>query len=121
MKEPPSPDKAALKPLTNAEVRALKARAQREPAMFKVGRQGVSAAFVAALDEAFHHRELIKLRFDEFKEQKRELAGQIASRTRSQLLWIVGHVAVFYREREGAGTTGGPPPKSAGAGGTTSP
>lgn len=83
--------------LTNAEIRALKARAQRMDATFKVGREGLSAAFIAAVAEALQHRELLKVRFDEFKERKKELAPQLAERTGSRLIMRVGNVAVLYR------------------------
>ncbi len=58
-------------PLSNAQVRALKAQAQRMKATLKIGKEGVSPQFLAALDEALKHRELVKVKFDEFKEQKK--------------------------------------------------
>lgn len=62
----------------------------------------MSAGFLAALDQALNGHELVKIRFDEFKEQKKVLAPQIAERTGSQLVMRVGHVAVFYRARPAA-------------------
>jgi RNA-binding protein len=89
--------------LSQKEIRALKGRAQRLKATFKVGKQGISPEFTAALDEALRHHELIKLRFDDHKEQKHELAAQLAERTASALITIVGHVAVLYRPRAAEG------------------
>ena len=59
--------------LTNAQIRALKAQAQRLKPTLKVGKVGLSPQFLAALDETLKHHELIKVKFDEFKEQKKEL------------------------------------------------
>ncbi len=94
--------------LSQKEIRQLKARAQTLKAVLKVGRQGVSAEFLAALDEALKHRELLKVKFDEFKEQRHELAPQIAEKSGSFLVTMVGHVLVLYRPRPTAEAQ--PPP-----------
>lgn len=77
----------------------MKARAQLLEPVLKVGKSGVSDGFLAALDQALNDHELVKIRFDAFKEQKKVLAPQIAERTASQLVMRVGHVAVYYRAR----------------------
>lgn len=85
--------------LTNARIRELKARAQLMKPMLKVGHDGLSAAFLAALEEALSHHELVKVKFADFKDQKKELAPQLAEKTGSQLIMRVGNVAVIYREK----------------------
>ncbi len=85
--------------LTNAQIRTLKAQAQRLKATLKVGKEGVSARFLAALDDALKHHELVKVKFDEFKEQKKELAPQLAENTQSYLVTRVGNVAVLFRPK----------------------
>ncbi len=86
-------------PLSNAQVRALKAQAQRLKATLKVGKEGLSPQFLAALDETLKHRELVKVKFDEFKEQKKELAPQLAEKSGSHLVTRVGNVVVLYRPK----------------------
>ncbi|HWH69485.1 MAG TPA: YhbY family RNA-binding protein [Candidatus Sulfotelmatobacter sp.] len=86
-------------PLTNAQIRAFKAQAQRLDAMLKVGKDGLSPQFLAALDAAFQHHELIKVKFDAFKEQKKELAPQLAEKSGSHLVTRVGNVVVLYRPK----------------------
>ena len=85
--------------LTNAQIRALKAQAQRLKATLKVGKEGLSPQFLAALNEMLKHHELIKVKFDEFKEQKKELAPQLAEKSRSRLVTRVGNVVVLYRPK----------------------
>src|SRR6266704_2555716 len=53
--------------LTNAQIRDLKARAQRLKATLKIGKEGISPQFLAALDHALRHHELVKVKFDGFK------------------------------------------------------
>ena len=85
--------------LTNPEIRKLKAAAQRMKATFKVGKAGLSPQFLQSVDEGLKHHELIKLKFDEFKERKKELAPLLAEKTASHLIMQVGNVVVLYRRK----------------------
>ncbi len=86
-------------PLTNAQMRACKAQAQRLKAKLKVGKEGLSPQFLAALDDALKHHELVKVKFDDFKEQKKELAPQLAEKSGSHLVTRVGNVVVLFRPK----------------------
>jgi RNA-binding protein len=85
--------------LNNTQIRTLKAQAQRLKATLKIGREGLSPQFLAALDEVLKHHQLVKVKFDEFKEQKKELAPQLAEKSRSHLVTRVGNVVVLYRSK----------------------
>jgi RNA-binding protein len=87
--------------LNNAQIRALKAQAQRLKATLKVGKEGLSPQFIAALDDALRHHELVKVKFDDFKEQKKELAPLLAEKSNSHLVTRVGNVVVLYRPKAG--------------------
>jgi RNA-binding protein len=82
--------------LTNPQIRKLKILAQRLDPVVHVGKAGVTDAFVASVVQALADHELIKVKFAAFKESRKPLAAEIAARTGSELIWIVGHVAVFY-------------------------
>jgi RNA-binding protein len=88
-----------LTPLTNAEIRQHKAAAQRLKPMLKLGRQGLSAQFIQSVAEALKHHGLIKVKFDEFKDQRKTLAPELAEKTESHLVALVGHVAVLFRPK----------------------
>lgn len=96
-------------PLTNSEKRVLKARAQRLQPVLKLGHAGASEAFLKSLDEALAQHGLVKIKFTDFKEEKKTLAPQLAEKTGSELLMRVGNVAVFFRAKrngkQGAETT----------------
>ena len=85
--------------LTSAEKRALKAKAQHLEPIVKLGHAGVSDAFIQSLDTALTLHGLVKMKFTDFKEQKHELAPQIAEKTASAIIMQVGNVAVFYRPK----------------------
>ena len=86
-------------PLTNAAKRELKARAQRLEPILKVGHAGITPEFLAGLDRALDDHGLVKVRFGDFKEQKKTLAPMIAEKSGSELVTRVGNVAVFHRHR----------------------
>ena len=86
-------------PLSNAQVRDFKARAQRMKATLRVGKDGLTPQFLAAVDHALQHEELIKIKFDNFKDEKKELAPQLAQKTGSHLVTRVGNVAVLFRRK----------------------
>jgi RNA-binding protein len=86
-----------MEELNNAQIRKLKAMAQRMDASLKVGKQGLSDGFIKTLNEELDRHELVKLKFVEFKDQRKELAPQLAERTQSHLVTLLGNVVVLYR------------------------
>jgi RNA-binding protein len=85
--------------MTGPEIRKLKSRGQLLEPMFKVGKAGLSESFLKSVDEALAHHELIKIKFAEFKEEKKTLAPLLAEKTSSELVMRVGNVAVLYRKK----------------------
>jgi RNA-binding protein len=84
--------------LTNAQISRLKGMAQRMDATLKVGKAGLSDGFLQTVRDTLAHRELIKVKFDEFKDQKKTLAPELAEKTESRLVTLIGNVAVLYRQ-----------------------
>ncbi|MCP5522712.1 MAG: YhbY family RNA-binding protein [Verrucomicrobiales bacterium] len=82
-----------------AELRQLKGRAQLLEPVVKVGKAGLSPEFFTALDEALTRHELVKVKFEHHKDQKKALAPEMAIRTDSHLIQRVGNVAILYRRR----------------------
>jgi len=85
--------------LTSRQTGQLRSLAQRLDPILHLGKAGMTDAFVASVDQALNDHELIKIKFTAFKDTKKPLAEEIATRTQSELVWIVGHVAVLYREQ----------------------
>jgi len=88
-----------MEPLTNAQIRSFKAQAQRLNATLKIGKEGLSPKFLAALDTELNYHGLVKVKFDDFKEQKKELTPQLAEKSGSHLITRVGNVVVLYRPK----------------------
>jgi RNA-binding protein len=89
-----------LAPLSNAEIRKFKAAAQLMEPMLKVGKAGLTDGFIKTVSEALARHELVKIKFVEFKDQKKELAPLLAEKTGSHLVMRVGNVMVLHRPRQ---------------------
>lgn len=85
--------------LPNSVISKLRGLAQRLDPVLALGKSGASDAFIKSLDEALAQHELVKIKFAAFKDERKTIAPQLAEKTGSQLIWIVGHVAVFYRQQ----------------------
>lgn len=83
--------------LNNAQIRKLKGLAQKMEASLKVGKQGLSAGFIQSLDEELNRHELVKLKFADHKDERKELAPQLAEKTGAQLVALIGNVVVLFR------------------------
>ena len=72
-----------------------------KPLVF-VGQKGLSSNVTKAVDESLDKHELIKVKFIDFKEknQKEDIAGAIEKETASELVGMIGHIAIFYRQQK---------------------
>jgi RNA-binding protein len=78
-------------------LRELKARSQKLKPVIHVGHDGLTDALVAALDRALADHGLIKVRFADHKSERKELAADLAARTGSRQILLVGHTVTLYR------------------------
>jgi len=82
--------------LTNPQLSKLKGMGQLLEPVLKVGHAGLSDGFIASLDKALTDHELVKVKFSDFKDQKKTLSPQLAERSGSRLITRVGNVAILY-------------------------
>lgn len=70
-----------------------------KPVVF-IGQKGLSPAVIEAAGEALDTHELIKVKFQDFKakEQKQTIAQAISEQTGSELVGMIGHMAIFFRQ-----------------------
>jgi RNA-binding protein len=98
--------------LSNADIRKLKAAAQRLKPILKIGKAGLTPAFLNSVHGALTAHELIKVKFDDFKDQKKTLAPELAEQTKSHLVTLIGNVAVLYRLKPATESSGSAPENS---------
>ena len=89
-----------MEELSGSRKRELKSMAHHLNPVIQIGQKGLSESLVKAFEKAIDDHELIKVKFVDFKESKRELAENLGRDTGSCLVEIIGNVAIFYREKE---------------------
>lgn len=87
--------------LTSAEKSAMRGMLQTMPAKVLVGKNGVTAEVLKAVELAFKHEDLIKIKFSGDRKTVKAEIEQIVSGTGAICVGGVGKVAGFYRKGEG--------------------
>ena len=62
-----------------------------------IGHEGLTDAIIKTTDKALDDHELIKVRFNKFKEEKKDFSSKIEEATSSEMVGMIGNVAIFYR------------------------
>jgi RNA-binding protein len=90
---------SAPQSLKGSDRKYLRGLAHRLKPVVYVGKTGLTPNVLAAIDEALEHHELIKIRFQGFKDQKQAFAETIAQESHSEVVGMVGHIVTFYRQQ----------------------
>ena len=87
--------------LKGYQKRYLKGLAHGMKPLVFVGQKGLSPTLTKAVDEALEIHELIKVKFLEHKEKdlKKKMAEAIKKETASELVGIIGHMAIYFRQQ----------------------
>ena len=65
-----------------------------------VGGAGLTEGVIDMVDNSLFHHELIKVKFNEYKDEKIDLTNEICEKTDATLVRIIGNVAILYRPAE---------------------
>lgn len=85
--------------LTSKERAYLRGLANGMPAIFHVGKNGITPELTASVDAALEAREMVKLNIlDNCLLETRDAAETLADRTRSQVVQVIGGRFVLYRQ-----------------------
>lgn len=85
--------------LTNTQRQYLRRLAHDLKPVVQIGKQGLTEQALASIDRTIEARELIKVKFLDFQDQRQELSEAIAEQLNSTLISVVGNVAIFYRKQ----------------------
>lgn len=84
-------------PLTNPQRKFLRRLAHGAPAHMQLGKNGLTPNFFKSFETALFAHELLKLRFTNLQDERKELSAEIESATGATLVSMVGHTAVYFR------------------------
>jgi RNA-binding protein len=82
---------------TNNQKKFLRRLAHGAPSTMQLGKFGLTPNFFKSFETALFSHELLKLRFTNLQEERKELSAEIEQQTGATLISMVGHTAVFYR------------------------
>ena len=84
--------------LTSAQTRFLRARAHDLQPLVHIGKEGITEALISATSAELDHHELIKVKIGNNSGlEKKETCQEVAERTGSALVQLIGKIFVLYR------------------------
>ena len=83
--------------LSSKQRKILERNAQPLSVLVQVGGAGVTDEQIKQIARLLDEHELVKVKFNEFKDEKKDLSFSIAEKTGSTLVRIIGNVATFYK------------------------
>lgn len=85
--------------MTSKERAALRAQANALDPIFQIGKDGITDAVIAQLEDTFNTRELfkIKVHLETAPEAPKELAQKIAEATGCDIIQVIGGTIVVFR------------------------
>ncbi len=88
---------SAHAPLSGTDRKWLRGKAHHLDPLVQIGKAGLSEGVLAATNEALEGHELVKVRFYDFKDEKRTISATLADRLGADLVGTIGNIAIFYR------------------------
>ncbi len=84
--------------LTSKQRKLFEKQAHNLEPIVLIGQGGITDNVFYQISNALKTHELIKVKFNEYKDDKHEISKLIAEKTDSTLIRIIGNIAIFYRE-----------------------
>ena len=63
-----------------------------------IGKNGITDGAIESVNKALETRELIKIKFREYKDEKKSLSHQLAESTESHIIGTIGHTVILFRQ-----------------------
>ncbi|MBP5407414.1 ribosome assembly RNA-binding protein YhbY [bacterium] len=89
-----------MKKLTGKEKKYLRGLAHALNPVVLIGRNGYTEQVEAQIDEALTAHELIKIKFIDYIDEKKEIAAEIAGNLKCECCGSIGHTFIFFRQNE---------------------
>ncbi|MGN0729459.1 YhbY family RNA-binding protein [Treponema sp.] len=86
--------------ITSKQRKALEKAAHSLDPVVIIGQNGVTEPLVKMVASCLEAHELIKVKFNEYKEDRADYARDIAERTDSTLVRVIGNIAIFFRQND---------------------
>lgn len=89
-----------MEKLTGKQRKYLRGIAHSLNPVVQIGKNGLTGSVLKQIDDALNTHELIKIKFIDFIDEKKELAAEIEKELNCENCGSVGHVFVFFRQNK---------------------
>jgi RNA-binding protein len=86
--------------LNNKQKAQLKKQAHTLNPIVQIGKKGLTQEQITTIRNDLKHHQLIKIRFNDHKLQKKEISQKIAEETESTIIDIIGNTLILYKPKE---------------------
>ena len=86
--------------ITSQQRKVLEKAAHSLEPVVIVGQNGVTDSLTEKVAQSLEAHELIKVKFNDFKDDKRELTENLCNSCGALLVRIIGNIAILYKEQE---------------------
>ena len=84
--------------LSSSQRSYLRSQAHHLEPVVLIGNNGITDGTIESINRVLKARELIKIKFREFKGEKLSLSEKIAELTNSQVVGVIGHTVIIFRQ-----------------------
>ena len=88
--------------LSSSQRSYLRSQAHHLEPVVLIGKHGITDGTIESIDRVLEARELIKIKFREFKDEKLSLSEKITELTNSQVVGVIGHTVIIFRQNPDA-------------------
>ena len=84
--------------LSSSQRSYLRSQSHHLEPVILIGKHGITDGTIKSIDRVLEARELIKIKFREFKDEKLSLSEKITELTNSQGVGVIGHTVIIFRQ-----------------------
>ena len=84
--------------LSSSQRSYLRSQAHHLEPVVLIGKNGMTDGTLEAVNKALNTKEIIKIKFREFKDNKHSISDEIAASTNCHVVGMVGHTVILFRQ-----------------------
>ena len=84
--------------LSSTQRSFLRSQAHHLEPVVLIGKNGVSIGTIEAVNKALDARELIKIKFHAFTDNKQSMSDEIAASTNCHVVGLIGNTVILFRQ-----------------------
>lgn len=75
----------------------MRGLAHHSKPIIMIGKNGITPELITAINDALLAHELIKIKFIDYKDEKKDLAADIANQCQADLCGLIGNIMILFK------------------------